>query len=291
MDGRCAYCGADWAHLESSSVGLATFGLKRRYCNIKRNGYTMYFDWDWLLKTKSISNDERERIQIWMGPYNSFKNLSEVKWRLLIKKHGGNIYFANRSAYLNLLYSGELLRGRGTSIWHEFKDNLKFLIEHGAKVEIIETNIMNYFTKTSFKKIEQILISGHEPSLYKPIFSSGLPLINQLQEKNHHLDFENNNNKSFIGNYYICADLFILMNSLPVHMTVDATIKYSFGQSVLIPTINQDSYVVVIDQNIGLDGNICILIRYISPRSDSLKFYYPDIYDEVKYLRLNLMHR
>ncbi len=136
----CAYCGADWMHVRNKNDNIvlpqhqpklvckhipvaAKKGIFPRHCNIRRHilpmvysmhgrrGRNRQLNWhrrhDKSKKSKKAEEakeetkeekERKEKINIWQG--NTDGNF---EWVDLVEKHGFDIRFAGRSAFLNLL--------------------------------------------------------------------------------------------------------------------------------------------------------------------------------------------
>ena len=252
---QCAYCGAGWTHLQTTDI----------CCNIGKKAVYLYLN----CKSLNLTIKQKEEIQIWLGP----SLIDKREWKELVKKRGGNIIFAGRSALLNLLNDIYLS-----------EEDIQWLIEHGANLDN-EINKDCYFEsrfgiKYSKESIFELFASIVYESEIMEVITSRLwngYLPNLSLTLYEVVPIDKNQNKVKIGNFYMCQGIWEIHKIF--NLNLDGTYSkdeieksYQCGLAEPIP-------VIALDEAIGYDGQLCIRIRYLYKES----IYMPlrSYYDEV----------
>ena len=304
---KCAYCGAAWRHLQPTNI-QCTIGRKCGYLKYK-------FD---INEWNKLTIQQQEEIQIWRGPSQIQiwrepsanmldKNNKLIKrkkknqiqtgpsglldineWKKLVERRGGNIVFSGRTAYLNVQNS---LFTYDTNLDKGIKENVKWLLEHGANLDKgVKENyrflndssslLLKYSKDKIFDLfahhngvvisndqmkniIEHRLWEGYSPNLSRAMYE--VSRINKKQKT------------TKIGKYYLCRDILNRLTHFSVNFDgsyPEEEIKKSFYYT---PAISIRP-VIVLDEAIGYDGQLCIRIRYLHGISS-----WASCYDEVFY--------
>ena len=230
-------------------------------------------------------------MRIWQGP-ETYQNNDIQMWQELVVKHTGDIVFAGRSAILNNLYN------LYNSIF-DFKtcSLIQWLIQHGGKAEnqINETcmswfglwykynpaaRIFNLFAKGQGGEKDEMLISlikyklqrGYLRNLYRSIYYNNNSSLCKTSS--------NKRKRTEIGNLYFCKDVVFNKGSSSFNVNPDG----SFTEPELNRSFNGNEWgilpVLVVDEAIGYNQELCVLIRYI----DSTALTWESCYDEVNCL-------
>ena len=256
---KCAYCGSGWRHLQPTLIPC-TIGRKIGLVNIATPT---------LLHT--LTKEQQEKIEIWQGPSLENRN----RWKELVKRRGGNVIIAGRTTLLNLsgnhgtkeedlqwliAYGGYLDNGNKEECYFDDLLWLKYSKERLFDLCAKPSDISNSDIKEIF---EYRLWNGYSPNLSRSIYEISYVGKKQKSTK--------------IGNYYMCKDL--SHHKLIFNINFDGSctkeeMKKSYNTMIsrsLLP-------VIVLDEAIGYNEQLCIRIRYLHDQSTTL---WRSCYDEV----------
>ncbi len=291
---NCAYCGADWWHLNAASsviepttsttstISATNFisAPRLRHCNILRNPLHMRYE-----KAQSCGEEQKEKIALWEG-----EDYGGMCWTDLMKKYGWNVSFGGREAVVNLLLSRRL------NLYDCAKPNLNTIRpnEHHPLVlsnlypedEWIECLYVNqsessasltrpqcwladwyirnaYLHQTkrdekNFKpKLRQLLKAGCEDQLYRPPYTTAIHASQQIVEQE---DLRTSNGPWQVGDVLLCREYLVYIPCLTMGADGIVVVRGS------PPRVYMDRVpieAVVTDIAMGIDGvTPCVRIHY-----------------------------
>ena len=263
---KCAYCGADWRHLILTKI-KCTIGRSAGYQICITNGE----QWN------NLPVERKEEIKIWNGAIG-WSDGSENEWKELVQKKGsGDIVFAGRSAFFNLV---NCLRLRYlTRDWFmQFVTKPNVLNPSDEKCGRYDYADCYAWLKYGDDRLFDLFLNQSE--MY-PVSALRFAVIYRLQNgypqhllNNRIYDCKRTGtsliNPSLIGHYYLCRMLEPIdddKSAEECYIYADETFQEDVMRNLYKAKENISRPVVVIDEAIGYNGKQCVRVRYLHMKS------------------------
>ncbi len=274
---HCAYCGSDWWHLNVTSV-LNASSRQGKYCDTRRHLIYMKYD----PKALPCKEEEREKIALWEG-----EECGALSWTDLLKKHGWNVSFGGRGAFMNIMlrFDRKILRRHNALLDvdtlrpNEYyplhlacgyleDDWIEFLCIRRPELtrcwladwysRLVNANVPTIEDKS---KLRQLLKLGCEDQLYRPCYAiaSHASHTNQYILEQEHLE---TTSTWKVGDILLCRDSMINMPNYLILESDGAIVldKPSYFRKSMEFALWE---AVATDIAIGIDGiTPCVRIHY-----------------------------